>query len=89
MRSKAQRFYRQELIVEGSGAFPFDMLRYDTCIPNFESEMHLLTMTFRDDPEAYRKPRRIRLLRFTSADCPPTDARWRSFLWKVVEWRTL
>ena len=89
MRHKARPYYMQTLTVEGAGQFPLDMLRYDTCVPAYESEIHLIAMTIRDG-EHYLAPRKIRLQRFSShADHGPTKARWESFLWKVVEWEAV
>ncbi len=88
MRTKGRTYYTQEVTVEGTGAFPFDMLRYDSCVPRYESEIHLLTMTVRD--EEYTKLRQIHLQRFASSPTVgPTQARWTSFLWKVVRWETV
>lgn len=67
-----------EFIVEGSGEFPFDMLRYDRCWPTVESE------TSRFNPLgriAYATPRQITLRGLRE----PTDARWESFNWKIVK----
>lgn len=62
-------------IVEGSGQFPFDMLRYDQAFPTSENDSYLLTETGQ---------RRISL----SSDfllCAESSSklRWSSFNWTV------
>jgi len=76
--------YRQRIIVEGSGSFPFDMLRYDSCSPSKEEEIHKLTMGFRDMPE-YHEPRQVELVRYSLNGEWPTVARWKSFGWRVIQ----
>jgi hypothetical protein len=72
--AKSKRVF---FIVEGSGTFPFDMLRYDHAWPYSESK---------DSPSLDRDlrwgVRRVML----SSDTPqaPTDGRWRSFGWQVI-----
>lgn len=62
--------------VEGSGPFPTDMLRYDSCVP--ETELDNKKIDMKDDRYDFKRtvslvgPRR------------PTEARWKSFGWKVV-----
>lgn len=58
--------------VEGSGPFPWDMLRYDGAWPTTSEDVQKLHGTGR---------RRIHL----SSAQGPTHARWASFGWKVVE----
>lgn len=63
--------------VEGSGAFPWDMLRYDSCWPMSEGQ---------DSPALtgdWGAERRRVVLR-TNAHMSPTPARWDSFNWRVV-----
>ena len=76
-------YWKQVIVVEGSGQFPFDMLRYDDCIPRHESEMHKLDFKMWDPTS--REKRRIELTRFSANGEPPTEERWRSFGWRVVE----
>ncbi len=63
-----------EFEVEGSGRFPFDMLRYDTCWPAREAE----------DSYELANDREFRKIRLRGLR-PPTIARWHSFDWGVVE----
>lgn len=64
---------RCDFTVEGSGAFPLDMLRYDECWPV--------------DGEAVETMggRHRRQVRLRSCKPRPTDGRWSSFTWEVVE----
>lgn len=77
--------YRQTFVVEGTGTFPYDMLRYDHCWPALEIESTLLdsNQLFRDE-NWFKTPRRIKLARETESKVNlPTVARWQSFGWKV------
>jgi hypothetical protein len=62
--------------VEGSGDFPFDMLRYDCCWPKDEGQDSY------GIPRASIEPRRITLL--SHSEHAPTSGRWESFGWRVV-----
>jgi hypothetical protein len=62
--------------VEGSGAFPFDMLRYDACWPYSEGQDSCKL-------EHYAHERR-RVVLATHFQHAPTHRRWESFNWKVV-----
>jgi hypothetical protein len=73
------RMREVSFIVEGSGEFPFDMLRYDSCFPRDEGQARQMGDT--------HERRRVHLVRRIPADVPfpePTVARWESFLWRVV-----
>lgn len=67
--------------VTGYGPFPLDMLRYDCCFPASEEDSARMERTFnrraRDEATI--------TLRYVSEYKPkgPTDARWRSFGWRV------
>lgn len=67
-----------EFTVEGSGSFPFDMLRYDQCWPKSESpdSATLESMTRR----GVRGPFRVTLVSLNA----PTQGRWESFGWLVI-----
>lgn len=68
-----------EFTVEGSGEFPFDMLRYDACYPKTQDDVAAMT---------YGKPfrRSVRLCHgFTTNNFTPTIERWNSFLWAVKD----
>ena len=66
-----------EFTVEGSGSFPFDMLRYDQCWPKSESpdSATLELMTRRA-----RGPFSLTLVGLSA----PTQGRWESFGWRVI-----
>jgi hypothetical protein len=74
-------------MVQGSGEFPHDMLRYDHCWPESESQTPLLSSDPRLYPEShYRERRQILIERFIeSAKERPASGRWRSFGWEVLE----
>jgi len=71
---KPKKEFRMTLIeVRGRGRFPYDMLRYDNCVP-FEGHNEIEK---RDD-------RVIRLRRFSGDGTPATVGRWNSFGWAVM-----
>jgi hypothetical protein len=79
---------RIQFTVEGSGAFPFDMLRYDQAFPARESPDSYLIGLNNLAGDEYFGARQVTLL----SDCPhaPTINRWKSFNWRVVssdKWR--
>lgn len=67
--------YITTIVVEGSGDFPFDMLRYDQCYPASERDSYLM---------GYGHKRQVTLTRSSVNAMPPTYRRWASFLWEVV-----
>jgi hypothetical protein len=71
---------RTRFTVEGSGAFPFDMLRFDCCWPEKETDSPNIGMMY--DNIEYIKTRRVTPL--SDNHHVPTDARWKLFGWKVV-----
>lgn len=82
MPRRLPKLYRKyEFTVTGSGSFPFDMLRYDSCYPT--SGLDVTSMTF--DPDVYdggmsrSRERNVRL----RSEREPTVARWESFGWRV------
>jgi hypothetical protein len=58
-------------VVEGQGAFPTDMLRYDRCTPYQQEDVHWMTGT---------APRSAMMVSHVGE---PTPARWASFGWTV------
>lgn len=71
--------------VEGKGAFPVDMLRYDQCWPIDPESTLAIEHSLR--PETLSKEERRRVRRVTLATHgwnKPTRERWRSFLWNVT-----
>jgi len=69
------KYFSVRFTVEGSGRFPLDMLRYDRCCPEDQSDSGRM--------EA-RGLRKINLIRFTpEKGRPPQAMRWASFGWYV------
>ena len=63
--------------VKGSGYFPVDMLRYDTCWPSTSDDAANLTINHRDDLML------VRQIELNGIRIPTVD-RWLSFGWKVL-----
>lgn len=61
-------------VVEGSGRFPIDMLRYVPCWPATEHDSHLASL-----PNGLR---RVTVETMSGSDA--AAARWESFVWKVI-----
>lgn len=57
--------------VEGSGAFPTDMLRYDRCCPHRQEDVHWMS------------GKEMRSVELISHVGPPQAERWASFGWSV------
>ena len=70
--------YGWEIVVEGKGVFPFDMLRYDKCYPVFESEATMM----RHDSFPYDRKSQVTL---KTKNDSVTPRRWQSFLWNIVQ----
>ena len=72
--------YAFRFAVEGRGAFPLDMLRYDRCFPRSETDANIA-----QDHENIRTVRKVEL---TALERPsywqPCEGRWESFGWRVV-----
>ena len=66
------KFIRTHIEVAGSGRFPFDMLRYDTCVPTQSA------------PLTHDGERTLLLTRFSPEGTPATADRWMSFGWVVT-----
>jgi hypothetical protein len=71
-----EKLYVTVLRVEGSGDFPFDMLRYDSCCPAQEEDSVLLA-------SHHQEKRIVTLRRFNRSGAPATATRWKSFGWTV------
>ena len=63
--------YYWTFVVEGSGKFPLDMLRYDRCCPFQQEDVNWM------ESEGRRSAMML------SYKGPPTVERWRSFGWTV------
>ncbi len=68
--------------VQGTGVFPFDMLRYDRCFPA-SSEA---ASNMGDDRMYNHVTREVELTSDQKRGWRPTEARWRSFSWRIIKW---
>ncbi len=70
-------------IVRGWGAFPLDMLRYDSCWPKGPRDVEAMM-----DSELVRDEKNARLERNVelTSESPysPNEKRWASFSWPVI-----
>jgi hypothetical protein len=88
---KAEKRYVTHMVVEGTGSFPIDMLRYDRCVPESESDAAEIARLIRYESDD--KPKRIALLRFGAnpyqieGESRMEYGRWLSFGWRVVSER--
>lgn len=75
---KARRFVEVFFLVRGSGEFPLDMLRYDSCCPFRESDSHAMR----------RREARVILMRRFSPErhSDGNEARWMAFGWEAYGW---
>jgi hypothetical protein len=79
MRPSTRKIYEWYLVVEGSGEFPIDMLRYDSAFPAEERDSSAIQKDGR---------RRVVLLRRGVGASEGSHARWRSFGWPIVFYAT-
>lgn len=70
--------WKFEFTVRGSGKFPVDMLRYDSCYP---ADSDSATMILLDDEEFSPRDVHLIMVRKTRDECFPTVRRWGSFGW--------
>lgn len=75
MARPLQHWHRFE--VTGKGQFPFDMLRYDSCHPLYESDSRIMRHPCGD----YQI---VALGHWGPSSWTPTTSRWRSFHWVVT-----
>lgn len=71
-RPRQYRNTARHIVVEGPGAFPIDMLRYDACSPRSEPDSGAI---------AHRSERRE--VHLNAWGMHITPARWESFGWTV------
>lgn len=69
------------------GTFPIDMLRYDGLCPNNEVDSGKIERTLIEQIRSDESTGPIELRCWADARWRPTDGRWESFNWKVVEVR--
>jgi hypothetical protein len=73
-----------QFAVKGRGVFPFDMLRYDRCFPASERDSRLIEDT--THPRRALDPAETTVtLAMADPKRLPTEARWASFRWTVVD----
>lgn len=72
---------RQTFIVTGSGFFPLDMLRYDSCFPNSQQDVGKMDNSHTQEVMHRRDITLARYVRNKSS--LPTIDRWKSFGWTV------
>lgn len=71
---------KQVFEVEGSGFFPIDMLRYDSCWPYSQEDVSGISCTYELQPM-----RRVKLCRIVrNKNLMPTGDRWASFGWTFL-----
>ncbi len=68
--------YEHEATVEVRGAFPVDMLRYDSCHPASGEDAHAIAQSLAQHP---REPYRVVLKALSRSKTHWTPERWRSF----------
>lgn len=73
-----------QFAVRGRGSFPFDMLRYDRCFPATEGDSHRIEKTTRERLRGVGSSEPI-TLQMADPKRRPTEARWQSFGWTVVD----
>lgn len=72
----------QRATVSGSGAFPLDMLRYDSCYPATQADVAMIMPITFPGGCRYIVVERVQLAGYES---PWTKERWASFGWKLTE----
>lgn len=76
------KVFKQRLTVEVQGMVPFDMMRYDNCVPDTEGDAHKLERIANDNASA--EDRVVNFRRYGATD-NVTTGRWASFQCKVVK----
>lgn len=78
-------------VVEGTGEFPLDMLRYDSARPLTAEDKRVVDALYEGGDATPLwdgdKLRRNRVTLVTELPNAPTHGRWQSYTWKVVEGR--
>lgn len=70
-----------DVMENGGGTFPHDMLRYDACFPHTSDDAVSISLASHT-----RQVRNITLRRYVQAKTAlPTVDRWKSFGWTVME----
>ena len=80
------KYHEIHFTVRGSGAFPYDMLRYDRCFPASERESAGLACPYHG-PESSKRDVQITAVNYDGNNATaPTERRWNSFGWKVLDY---
>jgi hypothetical protein len=68
-------------MVSGSGEFPIDMLRYDSCCPATEEDSHIVSRSFNNYENWNVCVKKVLLESLSKKDLHTsfTEGRWRSF----------
>jgi len=69
--------------VQGAGDIPIDMLRYDRCTPEHETDSGLIARSF--FPSAFSPGEKNTQINLLYVDREPTEGRWKSFGWEIVK----
>jgi hypothetical protein len=79
----AQKMFVHKITVTGDFHFPIDMLRYDQCFPDSESDSGRIHRTLQLGGSNEKEV--ITLVHYGQKSWFPTRARWESFGWKVLK----
>lgn len=81
---RKQQLYISEFLVEGTGPFPVDMLRYDQCWPaDAPSASSILEPIYVEG--GGERPRKVIMRKVSETGVGPTVRRWESLTWRVIE----
>jgi hypothetical protein len=73
----------QTYVVQGSGPFPIDMLRYDSAWPASERDANMIAQTHEFGGERDAAPIHLKRAQADTYSMPGVD-RWRSFGWTAA-----
>lgn len=74
--------------VRGVYRFPLDMLRYDGCYPATTDAVEAIQASLSGDikyVDGHRVMHKVKLI----SNLPPTEGRWASFSWYVIDTETI
>lgn len=74
------KMFSHEFVVEGTFSFPTDMLRYDHCYPAGQDDVSKIL-----DKAPRGEKMRVKLAARAEKAWRPTEGRWRSFGWHVLD----
>jgi len=79
-----KNLYLHKVIVQGKGTFPVDMLRYDGLYPN-DTQSVMEIAKAKDPNFEFKLSNEVILVGWHEKGWEPTEARWASFLWNVLQ----